>query len=72
MVRKKTSSQDSPEGYTKMWLTEWLEVTKHSRASVLKLLSEDVKLYDIRPHAKIRVQLQIMKNAPKDESEKSS
>jgi len=52
----------------KMWLTEWLDVRKHSRTTVLKLRDEDVHLYDIRPGDKIRVQLQLLKEAPRDES----
>lgn len=65
MSGKKPSDQ---AGHEKMWLTEWLEVSKHSRRSVLKLREEDVNLYDIRPGDKIRVQLQVIKKGPRDES----
>jgi hypothetical protein len=66
MSKEKPQNQAS---YEKMYLTEWLEVRKHSRTSVLKLREEDVNLYDIRPGDKIRVQLQVIKKAPRDESE---
>jgi hypothetical protein len=63
-------SKQTQGSVEKMYLTEWLEVRKHSRTSLLKLREEDVNLYDIRPGDQIRVQLQVIKKLPRDESEK--
>ena len=50
----------------KLGLVEWLPVHKRSRTLYLKLRSEDVAMYDIRPDDLLLAHLRVVKKKPRE------